>query len=145
MGIDLNPLSPLFDLGGKLIDEIFPDKTAQEAQRAQAQIALLQLQQQGEFQAVAQQLSVILAEANSADPWTSRSRPAFLYVMYVMILSAIPMGILYAFRPDLAGNMAVGLGKWLNAIPDSLWALFGAGYLGYTGFRSWDKKNGVTK
>lgn len=145
MAIDLNPLAPLFQLGTSLIDRLFPDKVAQEAERAKAQLALLQMQQTGELQSTAQQISLILAEAQSSDPWTSRARPSFLYVMYVMILAAIPMGVLYAFRPDIAGNVAIGLGKWLNAIPESLYALFGAGYLGYTGFRSWDKRNGITK
>ena len=30
-------------------------------------------------------------------------------------------------------------------IPDSLWALFGTGYLGYTAARGWEKGKGVTK
>jgi len=33
----------------------------------------------------------------------------------------------------------------LAAIPDSLYTLFGAGYLGYTGARSFDKIKGVSK
>jgi hypothetical protein len=35
--------------------------------------------------------------------------------------------------------------KLLNAVPDSLWWLFGAGYLGYTGARSFDKWRGVPR
>jgi hypothetical protein len=31
----------------------------------------------------------------------------------------------------------------LMAIPESLWWLFGAGYLGYTGARSLDKWHGI--
>ena len=33
----------------------------------------------------------------------------------------------------------------LNAVPESLWWLFGAGYLGYTGARSFDKWRGVPR
>ncbi len=51
-------------------------------------------------------ISVALAEAQSSDKWTSRARPSFLYVMYTMILFAIPFGFLYAFRPEFAAKMA---------------------------------------
>ena len=143
----MNPLliAPIFELGKGLIDRLFPDKTAQAEQRAQAEQALMTLQQQGKLQEMAQQLSAILAEAQSPDPWTSRARPTFLYCMYVMMLISIPFAILWAFYPEVGDRMATGLQKWLAAIPDALWALFGAGYLGYTGARMWEKGKGVTK
>ena len=84
-------------------------------------------------------LSAILAEAKSADPWTSRARPSFMYVFYLLILAAIPMGILHAFEPTIAQSIADGFQKWLGVIPSEIWALFGAGYLGYGHFRSKDK------
>ncbi len=40
---------------------------------------------------------------------------------------------------------AENLSKLLNAVPESLWWLFGAGYLGYTGARSLDKWRGVPR
>jgi len=140
----VNPLfvGPLLDLGRGLIDRLFPDKVAQAEQRAKAEAELYQLQTRGEIEKTAQQLSAIIAEAQSPDPWTSRARPSFLYVIYLMILISIPFAILWAFEPDIADRMATGLQKWLAAIPDALWALFGAGYLGYTGFRSLDKRSG---
>lgn len=88
-------------------------------------------------------VSVMVAEAQSQDKWTSRARPAFLYVMYVMILTAIPMGVIYAINPTVASNITVGVKAWLAAIPESMWALMGAGYLGYVGARSYDKKTGT--
>jgi phosphotransferase system glucose/maltose/N-acetylglucosamine-specific IIC component len=88
-------------------------------------------------------LSAIIAEAQSTDPWTSRARPSFMYVIYVLILAGIPIGILAAFRPDIANNIASGLNLWLRAIPDSLYTLFGVGYLGYTGARTIEKSKGV--
>ena len=143
----MNPLliAPLFDLGKGIIDRLFPDKVAQAAQRAEAEQALLHLQQQGRLEEVAQQMSAILAEAQSADPWTSRARPSFLYVMYIMILTALPFALMWAFYPEAAERVAIGLQKWLAAIPDALWALFGAGYLGYTGARTWEKNKGLVK
>lgn len=37
------------------------------------------------------------------------------------------------------------LNKLLGAVPESLWWLFGAGYLGYTGARSFDKWRGPAR
>ncbi len=87
-------------------------------------------------------LSVILAEARAPDRWTSRARPSFLYVMYVMILWAIPLGLLAAIRPDTARAVASGMSSYLHALPEPLYALFGTGYLGYTVARQWGKVSG---
>jgi len=143
----MNPLfiAPLLEAGSKLIDRIFPDKTAQASERAKAELELAALQQSGELQATAQQLSAIIAEAQSPDPWTSRARPSFLYVMYVMILTAIPMGILSAFNPEMAARIAEGMRLWLAAVPESMWAMFGVGYLGYTAARQYGKGKGTDK
>lgn len=143
----MNPalIAPIFDLGKSLIDRIFPDKTAQAEQRAQAELALAQLAQDGSLKLLTAQLSAIVAEAQSPDPWTSRSRPSFLYVMYVLILWSIPMGILSAFRPDLATAISHGMTSYLAAIPESLYVLFGTGYLGYTAARQWGKAKGTDK
>ena len=145
----LDPVTAVVDLvngvGAKLIDRLFPDKIAQANDRARAELAVLQVAQDGEIRATQAQLSAIIAEAQSSDPWTSRARPSFLYVIYIMILIAIPMGLLSAFRPEMAVAVAAGMKAWLTAIPDSLYALFGAGYLGYTGARSVEKAKGITK
>ena len=95
------------------------------------------------MQQIQTQLSAIVAEANSRDPWTSRARPSFLYVMYVMILWALPMGVLSAFRPDTARDIATGMNAYLGGLPEPLYTLFGTGYLGYTAMRQWGKIKGV--
>lgn len=143
----MNPLilGPLFDLGKSLIERLFPDKEKQASERAQAELALATLAQEGKLRELATQMSAIVEEARSADPWTSRARPSFLYVIYIMILLGVPMGILSAFRPEIASQIATGLQQWLAAIPESMWALFGAGYLGYAGARTWEKSKGVAK
>lgn len=130
----------VLEMGGRLIDRIFPDKTKQAAERAAAEMAILQMQRDGDLKEMATAMSAIIAEAQSADPWTSRARPSFLYVMYTIILMAIPMGVLSAFEPVIAERIAAGMKAWLDAIPEELYWLFGTGYLGYTGFRSFDKK-----
>lgn len=125
----------LLKLGSSLIDKLFPDP----AMKAQAQLELMKLEQNGQLELVKVQMSAILAEAQSADPWTSRARPSFLYVMYTLILASIPLGILSIFRPDAAIALANGMKMWLAAIPEELWTVFGIGYLGYTGARSFEK------
>jgi Holin of 3TMs, for gene-transfer release len=126
---------------GALLDKIIPDPKA----RDQAKLQLLTLQGTQEMEALKVQLSTILAEASSADPWTSRARPSFLYVMYVIILWAIPMGLIASVQPEIADGIAKGMNGYLGGIPDSLWGLFGTGYLGYTAARQWGKVKGVER
>ncbi len=118
-----------------IIDKVIPDKTARE----KAKLELLQLQGSQELAEINARLSAIVAEANSHDPWTSRARPSFLYVMYVLLLWALPMGVLAAFRPDKALAIGQGMNAYLSGIPEPLYALFGTGYLGYTAARQWGK------
>ena len=125
----------LLDVGSKLIDHFFPDKDEQSKRKAE----LMVLAQSGKLKELELSMSAIIAEANSTDPWTSRARPSFLYVMYLIILCAIPMGILSAFQPEVAERIATGMQLWLAAIPESMWGLFGVGYLGYTGAREYGK------
>ncbi len=130
------PVGEVLSIGGKLIDKLFPDPV----EKAKAQAALMDLEQRGELAEINAQMQMIVSEANAEDPWTSRARPSFLYVMYVMILSALPMGVLFAFAPETAAAVTTGAKDWLAAIPDAMWTLFGAGYLGYVGARSVDKR-----
>ena len=125
----------------RLIDKIIPDPEA----RGRAKLELLKLEGSQEMEAVRTQLTAIVAEAQSADPWTSRARPSFLYVMYALLLWSIPMGLISAARPEMADAIARGMTGYLTAIPESLYALFGTGYLGYTAARSWGKSKGVDK
>ena len=61
------------------------------------------------------------------DLWTQRSRPAFLYVIYALLLWSIPMGVIAAVRPETAEAIARGMNAYLNGIPESLYALFATG------------------
>jgi len=132
-------ISSIFSIGGKIIDKLFPDPE----QKAKAQLELLAMQQSGELETVKVQLSAIIAEAQSADPWTSRARPSFLYVVYILLLSAIPMGVLTVFNPGAALDLTTGFKAWLGAIPDSILTLFGTVMTGYVLGRSWEKTKGI--
>ncbi|WP_420607927.1 holin family protein [Novosphingopyxis sp.] len=116
-----------------MIDKIIPDEQGRE----QAKLELLRLEGSQELDAIRTRVSAIIAETQSPDPWTSRARPSFLYVMYVLFLWAIPMGLIAAIRPAAASAIVDGMTGYLAALPEPLYALFGTGYLGYTAARQW--------
>ena len=124
-----------------LIDKIIPDPEA----RDRAKLELLKAQGSQEMRAVEARMSAIIAEARSADPWTSRARPSFLYVMYALLLWSVPMGLIAAVNPGMAQGIARGMNAYLAGIPEELYALFGTGYLGYTAARAWGKAKGADK
>ncbi|MHA6723360.1 holin family protein [Sphingomonas sp. RS2018] len=122
-----------------LLDRIIPDPKA----RDMAKLELLKLEGGQEMERIKAQMAAVLAEAQSADPWTSRARPSFLYVMYALLLWSIPMGLIAAVRPEMAAGIAKGMNAYLAGIPEPLYALFVTGYLGYTVARAWTKAKGV--
>lgn len=124
-----------------IIDKIIPDKEA----RANAKLELIRLEGTQEMQLIEARLQAIVAEAQSPDPWTSRARPSFLYVMYALILFSVPMEIIAAFDPSAATAIGNGMTSYLAALPEALYALFGTGYLGYTAARQWGKVKGVDR
>lgn len=132
-------ITSLFTIGSKIIDKFFPDPE----QKAKAQLELLQMQQNGELTMVQTQLSAIIAEAQSADPWTSRARPSFLYVVYILLLWSIPMGILTIFKPEAAASFILGFKGWMEAIPEPVLVLFGTVMTGYVVSRGYEKGKGV--
>ena len=125
----------------KLLDKIIPDPQA----RDRAKLELIKLEGDQEMAAIAVQMQAIVAEAQSPDPWTSRARPSFLYVMYTLILWAIPMGLIAAANPEIAIGIGNGMTAYLRGIPEELYALFGTGYLGYTAARTWGKVKGAER
>lgn len=135
----LDPITAGIDLIGKAIDRFVPDPTA----AAQAKLAMYEAQRAGSMDEVKVAMSAILAEAGSNDPWTSRARPSFLYVVYILLLFGLPMGVLSIWSPDSAIAVATGFGAWLKAIPDPLYILFGTVMTGYGVQRTIEKVKGV--
>lgn len=117
-----------------LFDRVIPD----EATRNIAKLELLRLESESDP-------SAMLTEAESSDPWTNRARPAFLYVIYALLLWSIPMGLIAGVRPDMAEAITRGMRAYLESLPEPLYALFGTGYLGYTAARAWGKAKGVER
>lgn len=124
-------VAPVF----RLIDGLVADPQA----RDEAKLRLIGEEGDAGLEGVRAGLAALLAEERSGDRWTSRARPTFLYVMYLLLLWSIPMGLIAAVRPDIAAAIVRGMTAYLNAIPEPLYALFGTGYLGYTVAREWGK------
>lgn len=140
-----DPVTSAISMGGKLLDDainkIWPDPAA----KASAEATLMKANADAALAAMQQQMSVMLAEANSTDKWTSRARPSFLYVMYALMLSSIPFAVIWAINPNIGTNMATGMKYWLGAIPDNMWTTFQFIGGGYMVGRSIEKVKGVSK
>lgn len=132
----------LFDVGKSLIDKLIPDPAANAA----AQLELMRLDQNGQLQELQTRMSAILAEANSQDPWTSRARPSFMYLFYLiisfMVMAAPMLGIWFPEKMDL---FFLNVTKGFNSIPVELWYTFSAGFLGYSGSKSFEAIKGVKR
>lgn len=135
----LDPITAVLDIGSKVIDKLWPN--AEEANKAKFE--LFKLHQDGKLDEIKIGLSAIIAEAQSSDPWTSRARPSFLYVVYVLLLTSIPMGVLTVFNPEAAIHLTDGFKAWLAAIPEPILTLFGTVMLGYVVGRSYEKTKGI--
>ena len=125
----------LLEIGSELIKRVIPDKTEQ----AKAQAELLKVEQAGELKELDARMSAIVTEAKSKSWLVAAARPMFLYVMYIMILGSFPIGYWYYLDPEAAKQAIAGVRFWLESIPQEMWMLFGAGYLGYVNKRSSDK------
>lgn len=136
MGIQLNPIrDAVTALVKPLADKFFMDADKKKEFELEGE----RLAQNMDLTELEDSYKAIIAEAQSSDKWTSRARPSFMYVMYIIILASIPMGIVTAINPNAAVNIANGFKAWLAAIPDAMWGAFGVGYVGYSASRSYDK------
>lgn len=135
-------LAALIPVFSGVLDKVIPDPTA----KAKAQMELAVLQQTGELKELETRMSAILAEANSADPWTSRARPSFMYVFYFIILMmTVVLPFIGILNPDAMTQFYANSKTGFDAIPEELWWTFTAGYLGYSGARTFEKRKGVAK
>ena len=108
------------------------DQNAHEIQMKEYELQVRAMD--AESKAVEAASANIRAEAQSGDKWTSRARPTFLYLFYIILA--------FNFILVPIAQMIKGISfAQLHPIefPDILWEVFVAGYLGYTGVRSWEK------
>ncbi len=91
-------------------------------------------------------LSIMVAEASSADKWTSRARPGFLYLFYAVILAlTIVAPAVGVFSPAAMTVFYANVKSGFDAVPTEMWWTFTTGYLGYTAARQYGKLKGTDK
>lgn len=131
----MSPLlfGPLFELGGKIIERLFPDP----AHKAAAEMELLKMAQAGDLQTVLAQLDINAKEAAHPSLFVAGGRPFFLWV------GGVGFGYAVLLQPLLAWLAAIK-GWPAPPIPDVdlLWVVV-SGLLGISGLRSVEKVKGV--
>ena len=130
----LDPITAAMDIGGKLIDRLWPDP----AQGAAAKLELIKLQQSGDLAQMTGQLEINKVEAANANMFVSGWRPAIGWVCALALLYQ------YLVRP-LAVAIFAAVGHPLPVMPgldENLWQLMMA-MLGMGGLRTFEKVQGV--
>jgi len=79
----LDPISAALDVGGKLIDRLWPDPE----QKARAQLALLELAQKGEIAEFTARADIVKTEAASENWLASSWRPILMLTFGALIVA----------------------------------------------------------
>ena len=79
----LDPITAALDLGGKLIDKVFPDKQAADA----ARLELFRMQQTGELTQFTGRVDIIKTEAASEHFLASSWRPILMLTFGALIVA----------------------------------------------------------
>lgn len=138
-----DPLSAAFDLGGKILDKIFPDPV----QRDQAKLKLLEMQQSGELAKLTAetdlakgQMAINQVEASSEDSFTRRWRPFIGWVCGVAFAYHFVLQPLIAFLLSAIGHpILLPVFDMENLLTVLL------GMLGLGGMRSYEKVKGLAR
>ena len=130
----MDPITALLSIGNTIIQKIFPDPT----QAAQAQLALLKMQQDGELASISGQMEINKVEAGSSSVFVAGWRPfagwvCGLGLAYVSILEPI-LRLTATF---------LGYEGSFPAIDTTLTMQVLLGMLGMGGLRTLDKIKGV--
>lgn len=131
----LDPISAALDIGGKLIDRLWPNP--EEA--AKAKLELLKMQQDGDLAVMTAQTDINKVEAQSTNLFVSGWRPFIGWVCGAALVYAALLEPLARFIAKVifsyAGDFPV--------IDTTLTLQILLGLLGLAGMRSWEKKEGV--
>ena len=131
----MNPLllRPLFEIGGKIIDRLFPDPT----EKARAELELLKMTQAGDLQQVVAQLEINAREAQHPSIFVAGWRPGAGWAGVV--------GLFYAAVGQPLLSWLASAKGWPAPPPvdtDLLLYVLG-GMLGLGGLRSFEKVKNV--
>ncbi len=140
--MSLDPVTAVLDIGGKLLDRLWPDPATRDA----AKLKLLEMQQTGELaQLTAEtelakgQMAVNAAEAANGSVFVSGARP------FVMWTCGMALGYATILEP-LARFVATVYFHYSGSFPaidTALTLQILLGMLGLGGMRSWEKGKGV--
>ena len=133
----LDPISAVLDIGGKLIDRLWPDPL----QAANAKLELLKMQQNGYLAQMVAQTDINKVEAASSNLFIAGWRPfigwgcgfAFLYSALFEPFARFVSTVVFSYQ----GNFPV--------IDTTLTMQILLGMLGMGALRSFDKKNGTAQ
>lgn len=131
----LDPISAALDIGGKLIDRLWPDPT----QAAAAKLELLKMQQEGDLAVMVAQTDINKIEAGSSSLFVAGWRP---FVGWVCGASLVYAAIIEPLARFIAKVFFTYDGQF-PVIDNTLTLQILLGLLGMAGLRSWDKKNGT--
>lgn len=133
----MNPLllGPVFELGGKIIDRLFPDPAA----KAAAELELLKLTQSGDLQMVLGQLEINAKEAAHPSVFVAGGRPFIMWICGVGFMYACLLQPLFTWMAAVKGWPAP---PDVNA--EVLMYVLG-GVLGLGGYRTFEKTRGVAR
>ena len=139
--MSLDPISAVLDIGGKVIDRLWPDKAQADA----AKLELLKMQQTGELalltadtELAKAQIAVNQEEAKSDKLWVSGARPFFMWVC------GCAFAYHYIIQPMVVFGFACA-GEQVALPTFDMESLMNVtmGMLGLGGMRSFDKLKGI--
>jgi len=130
----LDPLSALLDIGGKVIDRVWPDP----AQQAAAKLELFKLQQSGELAQIAGQMEINKVEAANPSVFVSGWRPAIGWICGAGFAVQFVVGPLAEWGSALYGHPV----KFPAMDTGTMMPLL-LGMLGLGGMRTAEKLQGV--
>ena len=140
--MSLDPVTTILDIGGKVIDKLWPDP----AQRDAAKLELFKLQQSGELAAMAAetelakaQIEVNNTEAQNSSLFVSGGRP------FVIWICGSALGYAAILEPILRfiATVVFHYSGQFPIIDTTLTMQLLLGLLGLGGMRSWEKGKGV--
>lgn len=129
-----DPVSALLDIGGKVIDRVWPDPV----QAASAKLELFKLQQSGELAQIAGQMDINKAEAANPNVFVSGWRP------FIGWVCGLGFGVQFVFGPLAEWGSAL-YGHPVKFPPMDTGTMMPLllGMLGLGGLRTAEKINGV--
>lgn len=124
------PLLDLFDIGGKIIDRVLPDKAANDAAKAE----LLKMQLAGELDQISQQIKTNQVEAANASVFVAGWRP------FIGWICGLAIAVDYILRPLFIwfGNETHHAADFPNLDLSELMPLI-VGMLGFTVAHTWQE------